>query len=175
MAFYLRSCLQQLSKTTIQQTRTYPRWTHRTPNKVLTSEEFKQLERKFKEKDAKTTTVLQKDKDENEFMQEKEKLIKHMKSNDAKNNNVSEVFKRKWQPHNIKSELKESEDIVSKDINDEFYIKESRIVRHKAEVAKAKTTQTLKRPNSSDMLQTVVDSHGNFIFTKMKENDNRVG
>lgn len=114
------------------QVRFYSRWSHRTPLKVYTPEEYEEIEKKS-----------------------------HGKKNESLVGEQLGGLKTSWQRTNDKKESQTK--LVDYQIKSRKDPKPLIATKQKSEV------------KSVDMLETVVDSEGNFVYTKMKDNDSRVG
>ncbi|KAF2883860.1 hypothetical protein ILUMI_22329 [Ignelater luminosus] len=131
----------------INQSCYYARWSHRRPRKVLTTEEYNNIENK---NDVTISTS-------------EEKIIEL----DMHTNILPQQSKTKWTP-----KINKPNDII----NLEELDKKSDAVHYKIEPKVSKKKKVSYNINkettkTTDMLETVVDANGNFVYTKLKDND----
>lgn len=136
---------------TQQQLRYYPRWTHRTPARVLDPKEYENMEQKHLEKTAKSvkpsTAVVNALDLETETSKDSE-------------SSPDDEYVEKSVISNVRKNFSDGEQIV-------YNIKPTKKMN-------LRTPNTLKAKTTTDMLETVIDKDGNYVYTKMKNKDLRI-
>lgn len=140
----------------INQSRYYARWSHRRPRRVLTTEEYNN-----ENNDAATSSTSE------EKIIELDMKTDIMRQPRSKDYSVPQQSKTNWTPKfNKPNSIINLEELDKK--SDTIHYKIERKVYKKKKVSynmNNKATQT------TDMLETVIDANGNFIYTKLKDND----
>lgn len=124
--------------------RTYARWSHRRPLKILSSDQ----------RDGSVSVSLKNEKIKTETLPEE--------------NMVKRQFKHKllkYATMDYKSQYNDSnQNLIDLD----------KIDAQRNEALPKKNITVASKKKSVDMLETVIDENGNFIYTKMKDNDSRI-
>lgn len=148
-----KNCVQKLivSNLSIQQLRFYPRWSHRTPAKVLNSEDYERTEQKYLEK--KEITYSQTSNKNN--------------LEDRINNSSYENRQNHHNVHEIEPSTTNLEDSDKEQIAYKINLKQSKRVN-------LRVPNKSKPKSTADMLETVIDKDGNYVYTKMQNKDLRI-
>lgn len=153
---------------TFCQVRWLPRWQHRRPGRVIAAEDY----------DENTDSKKKITDDSQEIFMESESIQRPDESIEAHNyGDITDIKKKKYQSN--PKPMKESyEKIAWKQPKADKKVSEistnQRISPHKAPLTISKSGQLEKVKTYVDMLETVIDEDGNFIYTKMKNKDTRI-